>query len=92
MTYVDPLAGDRKPPDEVNIVCEGPCNPGLYDYDQAVRQFSTMGRPRALLDFISDRARTLAHTLHILHRKQYWHPTGWVRGFKCTVCGHIRKW
>jgi len=75
----------------VSLVCEGPCNPGLAEYDKLSLAFRKATKRRTSLTFkesrlytlLIERGRTLRHTPHV--------PTRGGR-FICAVCQTMRRW
>ena len=72
------------------LVCEGPCNPAVRDFDvaiAAVRQ-KDEGSPKLLAPAWLERARSFIHTPHAFLRKAP--PDGNGVGFrviyKCDIC------
>lgn len=82
----------RQPPmvaKTVTIVCEGSCNPYLADYDAISHRQAQFGDVKR---YLVERTRQLIHTPHVMVQDNYYDvKMGWVRKFKCTVCGHTRR-
>lgn len=84
---------------EPTLVCEGACNPDIHDYDQAASRIgpSDYRRTREIdarqVQILYDWVRRLVHTHHECIRTKHWSKSGhgWVRSFRCTVCGHVRE-
>lgn len=73
----------------MDLICEGACNPGIADIDQAVaayrrqeRRGGPSGPVMPVPDHLADALRTLRHTPH--HR---------INGAysACSVCGYSRR-
>jgi len=80
----------RRVTDERILVCEGPCNPDIYDYDTLVIQMQAGNQ--FLVGDVAFRARRLHHTRHVRSRSEHWDiMRGWIRSFRCEICGHVRK-
>lgn len=89
-TSLGPVDFGRRQSDERILVCEGACNPDIYDYDQLCVQMQ--GGNQFLMPDVAFRARRLRHTLHVRSRSEFWDVhRGWIRSFRCQVCGHVRK-
>lgn len=81
--------------DEVYVICEGECNPNLRDYDNMMARAKN-GEPELLVHALTIKP---VHTLHlrdhspVTHRPKEVYVAG--RGFffvyRCTTCGHPRK-
>lgn len=79
------------------LVCEGPCNPDLEEYDAAqsraagvMTSLDIRGR-RSMRVGMKDWGRQLKHTAHIPAGPMVYRTgPGWVRPWVCSVCGHRR--
>lgn len=71
------------------IVCEGKCNPDIYDFDSLAHRQVQFGDIRP---YLRERVEKLVHTTHELTRNTYYDVRmGWTRSWRCQVCGHSRK-
>lgn len=73
------------------LICEGRCNPLLREYDGLVERYGA--EPViATLKYIMLRVRQLVYTRHERCRGEHWDPKhGWIRSFRCQVCGAVKK-
>lgn len=78
--------------EEVIIVCEGRCNPGINDYDQAASR-----RPPGPIhgqSVVAIWGRSLRHTTHIAKTNEKFNDDNgcWDKVWVCAVCGHHRRY
>ena len=71
------------------LVCEGPCNPNIKEYDEQVVEY---GGGRSARDLIIEWSRGLKHTQHVRISGDHWQiGQGWSRYYKCEICGTVRE-
>jgi len=81
----------------IPLVCEGGCNPHLYDYDDLRRRAFTQAEfggdddADELIKIVREWGRHLRHTDHHQVSPERWSNSGWYRNFRCSVCGHVRR-
>ena len=78
------------------LVCEGPCNPDIRDYDEARSRIPLQGSV-SRRDFniraatTTEWSRRLKHTAHIPETETpIFHNGEWCRAWVCSECGHRR--
>ena len=77
--------------DDLELICEGECNPGIRDFDTVARNTMEVDRPVPRHSVVAEFVRQLKHTNHIsITNEIYQHPIGWCRRWRCSVCGHAR--
>lgn len=78
------------------LICEGPCNPDIRDYDAArarIPDANTVSRRdfRAMTRTVKEWGRRLRHTSHIPETESPIFRDGeWCRAWVCAECGHRR--
>lgn len=79
----------QQPPNERILICEGAsCNPDIKDYDEQIIQY---GAGRSNKPFVVEWCRRLIHTRHEQVSGRNWAAGGWQGGYRCTRCGHVRR-
>ncbi len=101
MSFTPDLVDPESPLSERLLVCEGPCNPDIRDYDASTMQAMTAitgftvqsnRETRMMLNTAMEWSRRLKHTMHIPETATaiYRNEVGWCRAWRCTECGHKR--
>lgn len=73
----------------LRLVCEGKCNPYLADYDATCERQSQFGDVK---QFQQEQSRELVHTEHEMVKDEYYDThMGWIKKYRCVVCGHTRR-
>lgn len=87
------VGGDRRQPETRELVCESTnCNPGIHDYDQVAQRYAMFGGDAFARSYVAERALALQHSTHIEVQQEFYDVRmGWVRRWKCTKCGNVRK-